>query len=544
MPKPVKWTIRIVLILVVVVVGLLVAGQYWIIPGMARSLISNGLGEVWEGDVEVGEVEFSYFGPIRIGGLGLKDAEQRQWLKIGPMTYGLGDWPSAGPKLRTVNVEGVTVRAHMVDGRVVWPIKKPPEKEEEPADFDKYLDIQEIVVDDISLGVMREGAEDIVWPTLKLTVKREGDQYRIDFGPKEAGASGAPKLTGTLDKSGPIDARFLWDKDFTPSEVGMLVALAGREYVRNASGRLQADVKLKGDAMDPTSVKPDGYVKLTNWSGTPMKGPEVTSLSADVGLEGRTINLKDFRADAAEGRLEAKGTVKLKDGGGFSYSVKGGSTNPFALPKLVNSVTGKDTFDRGAASAAFDLAGDEATPRPAGTITIAVQDADLYSPALLKQLFKGLGIQELRTISNADAAMEYRGNIITIQSASVGGGLTNVEIGEGSTVNLTNGKMDLVVVTVPTEKATGLASRVTGIDLVETVPQWLAKELSGFAVAGNYNDPGSITVLPKSLDDIRKLAPTIIGNTLKGGEEVGEAGKNVVEGLLKGILEAPAPEEE
>ena len=455
MPKPIKWTIRIVLIVVLLVVALLAAAaKWWIIPSVARDQISKGLGEVWEGDVEVGKIEFNYFGPIRFGGLAMKDSGQREWVKIGPMTYGLGNWPSAGPKLQTVEVNGVTIRAHMIDGKIVWPLKKQPKKEEkEPTDLDKYLDIQEVVVDDISLGVMIEGGQDILWPTLKLSVKREGDQYRIDFGPKEPAAQGAPALTGTLAKKGPIDLNFNWQKHFTPNEIAMLVTLAGKEYVRNASGRLMADVHLTGDATDPESMAPHGYISLVDWQGEPIKGPAVTNLNADVTLDGQVADLTKFTADAAGGQLAATGQVKRSGERGYAYRLKGGTAKVLELPELVNSFTAERRFKQGELGMQFDLAGDDSSKFPSGQIKAAITKADLYKVKLLEGVFSAIRLAEPALVSKVQADIDFRDMIVTISSASAGGGLTRVEVAKGGTVNLDTGEFDTVVITVPSKQA-------------------------------------------------------------------------------------------
>ena len=66
---------------------------------------------------------------------------------------------------------------------------------------------------------------------------------------------------------------------------------------------------------------------------------------------------------------------------------------------------------------------------------------------------------------------------------------------------------------------------MTGVDLLGGIPNWLADQLSGFTVRGNYNDPNSIMVLPKSLDDIHKAAPNLIKTTSRLGRASGRAGR-------------------
>ena len=75
-PSGRSWLRRLVksaAVLVVLAGCLAAAAKYWFVPRFLRRELHEGLGKVWDGTVEVGRVEFNFFGPLRLERVVLRD---------------------------------------------------------------------------------------------------------------------------------------------------------------------------------------------------------------------------------------------------------------------------------------------------------------------------------------------------------------------------------------------------------------------------------------------------------------------------------------
>lgn len=141
----------------ILVLLLLIASPFiiaWmVVPVVVRTQASAAAAESWEGQLSIGDIEFSWTGPSTFHELSLTDTQGRPWLSIDSVTIRLVDFPGFAPKLSTVDVGNVVVNAQLTDGKLEIPIKV-SEENEEPIDIGKMLALERIRVESITVNAV------------------------------------------------------------------------------------------------------------------------------------------------------------------------------------------------------------------------------------------------------------------------------------------------------------------------------------------------------------------------------------------------------
>ncbi|MFW5798114.1 MAG: hypothetical protein ACOCXX_00520 [Planctomycetota bacterium] len=126
---------------------------WMVVPVVVRGQAAAATAESWEGDLSIGDIEFSWTGPSTFREVSLTDTRGRRWLSIDSITIRLADFPGFAPKLSTVDVGDVVVNAQLTDGKLEIPIKV-SEEDDQPTDIGKMLALERIRVESITVNAV------------------------------------------------------------------------------------------------------------------------------------------------------------------------------------------------------------------------------------------------------------------------------------------------------------------------------------------------------------------------------------------------------
>ena len=303
-----KWLRRTAVIAastLVLLALLYVVATWWIIPHIIRTRVQSSLAEYWQGEVEVGEVDFSFFGPIRLSRLRLQGPDQRQWLDVKDITLGLRDWPSLSPVLTEVRIDSIDLNGYFPRGDLDLPVETPPPKEGPPTDPWQYVDLQNVRVNRITASVAAGEAGQIDLPGMRLEMTPQGDRMRLTLrliGMPDA----APLAEGSLAlRQTQGDLRLQMEGRLTREQGQVLMALAQRPGL-SLSGTFNADVTIDGDPTDLATLRANGRVQLSDWELAGLGRQLLESAGATAVLEGRRVEIRDLTAQTPTGSVEGR----------------------------------------------------------------------------------------------------------------------------------------------------------------------------------------------------------------------------------------------
>ncbi len=298
----------------VLVAALGVAAKFWILPAVIRSQAIAALGDYWTGPVSLGKVEFNYFGPITLRDAELRDADGHVWVRLARLDARLRDWPGVHPVLEGLEASGLTLRPKFNEQGEMDPPLRIPETEG-PSPIEPYVDLRSVRVTPIDVDVFYPPDQSTAVPELGLSLERSGDDWRVRLGPLEAEVD-ALSLKGTFDPNGPVDLRLSVQHSLTSGESGLMLRLPET----TASGRIDADVTLRGSAKQLESLRFGGSVALARGKLTRNDRRLVWDASLTLRLEGTSAALASLTAHTPGGRVDAEGTASIPLGRAFEYA--------------------------------------------------------------------------------------------------------------------------------------------------------------------------------------------------------------------------------
>lgn len=308
-----RWLLRAVLVLMAGGVLLAVAGPVWIVPAVVRWQLRRSLPDYWVGRATIETIDFSWFGPTYLRGVSLVDDRGRLWARVGKVRLTLRGLGGVNPVLTDVVVDGVDLRAHFVDGVCRVPLKPWPKK---ASRLREYVDIQSVVVQNISVGIVSETGLERVWRGFHGRLERQGETYRARLLHTPAGAAASPRGPGPGGVGGNLLAVFgpdgtlrysgevVVDRVDLPALAGILPGLKGLR-----AGTLSARCRLVGNKVGLAGLRTVGVARVDDIDMA-RSGPTDALLAAmgvDVGkLAGRT---------GVEAVFHSAGTVVTIDAG-------------------------------------------------------------------------------------------------------------------------------------------------------------------------------------------------------------------------------------
>ncbi len=364
--RTLKLAARIVLVLLL----LALAGKFWLAPAVIRRQACSALGRHWRGRVFVDDVEFNYFGPIRLRGLRAVGPARREWASIGEVTLLLKDWPSLHPYLTAVDAERVRLTAHFENGRCQPPILRPQTPEDGGlGEAGEYLDLQSVRVEDVTVALIDHGTGSQCGWRFSFSANREtGGRYEVRLVQEAPVASLVPVLSGSVDlETLESRLRVKLNYELRKDDADFLLGLFDAAHVRRAHGFVDLDVSLAGRLDRPAGLEATGTIELTDARAEAAKGPIIDDLDLRVRLNAGKAMLTSARALTPAGSVHVDTTP-------IEYDLTTGAVSADVHTLVVESAGGdyggfwRDTFGgataRGRVMATGQIGFDPNRPRP------------------------------------------------------------------------------------------------------------------------------------------------------------------------------------
>ena len=340
----------------VLLVAILLA-KYAVIPAVIRSQAQSALAEYWDGTLTIENIDFRFFGPVRLEGVQLLDSSGRSWLEVGDLSLTLRDWPGVHPVLTGVSARKVRLRACFTNGVCTVPLSL-PQGGGGSSNGDGYVDLTTLRIQDIILTAVNEtpGAAQThgafrlarasqpstqpaagprpVWPLAAEEVRipeiRLADG-KLSVGPIESsvGAGGRAKamLQAKLPRGGPIQ----YEGKVLAVDVALGDLVARSEpTAKGVQGVLSASYDFSGVGLDPQNMTGRGQIFIDDgdaWhlpvlsdllrhlhgSGDPLAFSDIDGAFT---TRGAVVTVKRFHVGNKLSAIEAVpgGTIHLDDG--------------------------------------------------------------------------------------------------------------------------------------------------------------------------------------------------------------------------------------
>ncbi len=493
--------------LIVLAVAVMIVGKYVIVPSIIRRAASAAVRERWDGDLEIGGVEFNWTGPISLERISLRDAKGRPWANVGSVELTMRNWPSTHPVLTDVSVSDVELQALFAKGRLDLPLKPAPPASA-PSGGTSYVDLQSFTIHNLSFALMPESEKNVLWGGFQLELRRKGQGYALAMERKTQDPSEKFTLTGNYTGQPALDYVSLSVKHtVTPAEAATLVAALVVPGVAQANGKIDADVQLKGPLEHPAACQWNGRITLSDWTLSAVRGPLMTGVKADMNIKnesGAPTAHGDIVADVCEGRTEIKIDANVTPAGSIKYHVET-TGKGISFDALVKSFAADSEKRTGKLKFRYVVEGDTAANElPSGQGRVALANANLTNVPILTQLLGMIGLSDINPLkdSGVEADFAIKGQTMTLNQAGLANDALAVDVEPGGTVNFATHQLDLYVLAVPVKR---LHDFVASIPFVKSVVD-LGDKLARLHIKGNWNDPPASLITKEPLTDLTEGA--------------------------------------
>lgn len=521
-----RWgRVALIVVAAVFVLALIVmiAGKYVIIPSMIRHAASSAVRERWDGDLSIGTVDFNWTGPISLGRIALRDAQGRPWAQIGSVELTLRDWPSLHPVLTDVAVDGVQLQALFAEGKLQLPLKPPPPSGGTSGNS-SYVDLRRFAIRNMSFAVTPSAGSRIVWDGFELELRRNEKGYGLTIDRKAQDPSEKFSVTGNYTGQSALDYVTLSMRhNVTPAEASGILAALAVPGVSQASGKIAAEVQIRGRLEAPASCQPAGKIVLADWRLAGTRGPLATGISADIKMDsasGAPAAQGDILADMCGGRTETKLRANITPARSLAYHAETRGTG-LSLDALVKSFVEQAETRGGTLGFKYVVDGDTSTSGlPTGRGSMSLEDANLLGVPVLTRLLDLVGLSDADPLRDTDvgAVFSMTGQTMTFDKASLANAAVAVDVQPGGTVDFATHQLDLYVLAVPVRKPHDL---VASIPLVKSVVG-LGDKLARVHIRGNWSDPPASLVTKEPLTDLTEGAKEFFESVAsEGGDMAG-----------------------
>ena len=540
-----RWFVRICIAVVVTAALMLVAVKFWIAPAIIRMEVAAAVNDYWDGWVDIDEVRFNYSAPIVLRGLSLHDRANRKWLNIGTVELTLRDWPGLAPVLTKVKVYGLRGTAHFIDGKLDLPTKPPPEREKR--DISKYIDLQEVLLSDVSIDLADELGNSYQPAALKLRFDRAGEKLIASVEPMVASPGwAAPLQDSSIDlASSEFVASLKIDHQMSEDDMRTILKIVRAPRVETAAGGLAVDVKLTGQLDEPNSIAANGTIALSDWQLSTAHSRLVENFNANLQIKTASeisISSNDLRADVCEGSLSGEFAVALQPGPtGRDLKYEGKAQLADVSMQMLNrALTGQMDMQTGLLSGSGKFSGDsgefEAMQVTDGQILATNVDLAGANPLarLFQSVFKLANINLRRSVgaNNIGTKFTIGGAIAKFDSGRASNSIWAIDLERGGKVNLSSinshegllpKHLDLRLVVIPVAMIDEM------FDVVLPPVTDLAKKLSSVHVTGPWGKP---TISKETIKDLEEGTIELIHTILLSRGRLGPNITGTVDTIL------------
>jgi hypothetical protein len=277
------------------------AVKFWLGPAILREHLIQAISRLWLGHVAVGDIQFDYFGPVRVSTIVFSDSSGNRWLSMRETKLTLANWYKLKPTLTEIETETVGLNLHFVDGKCaapLWPADKRPTGSKR-----SRMDLQRLVIQKASVAIVQKEKTNLTYDDLTLIIIRKQNSYEISISQPSARGSEVFAIQGTINPT-ILEANLSLQmkRQVKKAESAVFSALLSIPESYQAEGGLTADVLISGRLKEPTNLQLKGSVKLDNWVIVEKEDLIADKLSAQVELDGPRLHVKNLTASDSAGQ--------------------------------------------------------------------------------------------------------------------------------------------------------------------------------------------------------------------------------------------------
>ncbi len=296
-----KWTKWLAFRAIAIILALLAVGvtfAMWIVPAVVYSKVMKNLSKYWDGRVEVTNIEVNYLGPAYLRGVKFFDNAGSECISAEAIEVTLANWPGPKPAVTGIKVDGLKVQISATDGKFSLPVVFPSAEKDESK---KKSNLRKFAAEKATLVLDDKKGSKVVYEEVSLSVQKKADFYSVEV--KGGG--------------GEASHRFVTDGKIYPGTLVTDISLRAEGDINEieaailsrwlklpswpAHGQLSADMRISGFLTRFEALRPEGVIKLSDWTIEPGKDVPPAGFSTEIRFSGSSVKLENAAVRDANG---------------------------------------------------------------------------------------------------------------------------------------------------------------------------------------------------------------------------------------------------
>ncbi|MFP4106512.1 MAG: hypothetical protein ACLFVU_10535 [Phycisphaerae bacterium] len=536
MGRVMKWVGGIILILLILAaIGFWYVNTY-VVPDRVEEEVRARLGETWQGEVEIGQVDAGIFQPVTISSLRLLGPDGNQWVRMDQLRAEVDIWEQ---KAKSVNIKTLDVTLYAEDGQVNLPIKPAEDIETQPSE---PVDIPPVFAESFQCQVVTEkGQSDpIALPKGSMSLSSEQQLLKLDMDlGGESIAKDVLKISGTVDPgTAEVDIAITGDYWVSKRLADRLGKTMGAPKQLQAQSRVVIDLDINGKLNDFKAIRPEGDVRLRQLTLATDNGILVDDVSMLVHFtkDSAQITPDSASVEFAGGRMAFMGRLVMEVDKPFQASLFLNGSR-ISMRKLTTTLGWSDPVKRGSMSFRYSCNIKNFDANTAdGEAVVFMEEVDTVSVPLLKELFQfvGVPVKEL-TLSDVHVAAKQSGSVLTIQEGKAANTLSALYVEKGGTVDVNSQVLNFYVVGVPLKDTRDLLLRIPLVNLLVQLKDRLVR----LRVKGEWSKPPAQLISKQPVEDVATGALNFLKGVAKTGGDIVAPAMNLLSGNGKAESNVP-----
>ena len=483
-----------------------------------RFKIHANLAGLWDGVVDANEITIEPNSSIEIKNLTLTDRAGRNRLKLQSARASLVT-DQNGFNLAEIKLE----RPQLIIWRDKEEANLPHEasfsngrQKKRHSYFSKF---ERLIAKDAEL-IIASSLGQARWDGINLSAERIGTSRTYGIKINRNKFQSIFEANGIIDRQiRSADITVTANHTIKNNEGAILSSLFEMPVIHDGNGQASARLRFSGRFDTSDILWPTGEIVLTKAAINTSDAVLMDNFNAQIVFpERRLVIFQDMNADSFGGKFEGSAYIESK-----TYRTEYGGHLVFRNAGLAKfaTVAGPYNFlSKGKGQAIYDFTG------TSGRIedykargVIFLDDADLWKMPGVSHLFSflELGQKEPLTYSDAVAAFDVNGPVITIQRANISSGMTGIEFLAGMKINYETKYVDGHAVFVPLEKVRNIFNSLPFFSAFTKA----ADQLAGVSIRGYLWEAPHQLIRKEPVQDIQAATVDFFGDMAKSGGQIG-----------------------
>ncbi|MFP4355994.1 MAG: hypothetical protein ACLFUJ_12795 [Phycisphaerae bacterium] len=514
-----RW-VKILLGVAVILLILLIAGKYYIIPEIIRTQAQARLEEEWGGKVTVEGVSFDYSGRVQIHQVRLCDSQGGDCVLARDLVVYWDYLPEIIPTLTHVRLAELNMTGNLRDGKLDLPL---PEKQEQPEPAEPEQPegrfwpegLKEVSIERVNMAFQDESGQQIAYAPISLKLLCPEDVVQVELQQHDLADEEAMQLSGTIQAAtGQADLQLQLHRQITSEMTRPILVALGAENLHSLEMLISTrdddrrQLRITGDLQKPETLGGTGVVEIRDGAVGPGDNLWVHSFATKLDMdiaETNTFNIQRIQGRTANGPIDGHLLLEIDSAGQIQQLNGVLEVTKIDLGPLL-PVTAEGVRQKGTLTAIASLDNRAvAWDRIRSKIAFRVDNAQLWEFPIAAAIFGHLGVGRFDPVSVTDVYGECstRGLLIITDRIRAASELYAIETRPGGQIDLKSGALnDLAVTAVPLQGFGRILDQIPVVDVLTNIPAQLGKELTYMKIQGNIY--GDVKVRPQSVSTLGK----------------------------------------